>query len=693
MPEFAAAHSNLASILQMQGKLHDALIHYKEAIRIHPNFADAYSNMGNTLKEMQDFQGALQCYTRAIQINPAFADAHSNLASIHKDSGNIPEAIASYQMALKLKPDFPDAFCNLAHCLQIVCDWTDYNNRMKKIVQVVADQLLKNRLPSVHPHHSMLYPLSHDQRKGIAARHATLCIEKIATLHKIPFQYPRDRTISGGRLRVGYISSDFCNHPTSHLMQSIPGFHDKAKVEIFCYSLSPDDSTSFRRKIAQEAEHFIDLSKMPDNGAAANKINADGIHVLVNMNGYTKGARNEIFALKPAPVQIMWLGYPGTSGASYMDYIITDRITSPLSLADQYSEKLAYMPRSFFVGDHRYMFPHLLFKGQGTTDAIPLQSIDSQSGVTVINNAIQRPVHPVVSLSRQTPQVNQQQKYALQQQKSMLLQQQQASLIALQQHPHNSLALQQLQQTQQALHKVQTSLMQVSQQPNPTYQSPEGPVTPPSDLPLTTRAQYGLPDNAIVYCNFNQLYKIDPITLENWATILKKVPNSVLWLLKFPAVGEPNILATVQKLGIPQNRVIFSPVAPKEEHVRRGRLADLCLDTPLCNGHTTGMDVLWAGTPVLTLPLETLASRVAASQLYALGFPELVASSRQEYEDIAIELGNNPEKLKSLKSRVQDARLTSPLFDTKKYTQDLEELFFKTWERYEKGLPPDHIVN
>ena len=232
MPEFAAAHSNLASILQMQGKLQEALVHYKEAIRIHPNFADAYSNMGNTLKEMQDFQGALQCYSRAIQINPAFADAHSNLASIHKDSGNIPEAISSYRMALKLKPDFPDAFCNLAHCLQIVCDWSDYDNRMKKIVQVVADQLLKNRLPSVHPHHSMLYPLSHSQRKGIAARHATLCIEKVTTLHKPPYSYPHDRSLSGGRLRVGYVSSDFCNHPTSHLMQSVPGFHDKIKVEV-----------------------------------------------------------------------------------------------------------------------------------------------------------------------------------------------------------------------------------------------------------------------------------------------------------------------------------------------------------------------------------------------------------------------------------------------------------------------------
>ena len=268
--------------------------------------------MGNTLKEMHDVSGALQCYTRAIQINPAFADAHSNLASVHKDSGNIPEAIQSYRTALKLKPNFPDAFCNLAHCLQIVCDWTDYNARMKTLVTIVAEQLEKNRLPSVHPHHSMLYPLTHEFRKQIAHRHAQLCLEKISILHKPAYKFS-NALGPDGRIRIGYVSSDFGNHPTSHLMQSIPGVHDRSRVEIFCYSLAPDDNTTFRQKVSRGAEHFIDLSQVPDNGKAADRIHADGIHILVNMNGYTKGARNEIFALKPAPIQAMWLGYPGNT--------------------------------------------------------------------------------------------------------------------------------------------------------------------------------------------------------------------------------------------------------------------------------------------------------------------------------------------------------------------------------------------
>lgn len=144
-------------------------------------------------------------------------------------------------------------------------------------------------------------------------------------------------------------------------MQSIPGLHEKQNVEIFCYALSSDDGTTFRAKIARESEHFVDLSQVPCNGKAADRINSDGIHILVNMNGYTKGARNEIFALRPAPIQVMWLGYPGTSGASFMDYLITDEVTSPLELASQYSEKLAYMPHTYFIGDHKLVIMKHLF--------------------------------------------------------------------------------------------------------------------------------------------------------------------------------------------------------------------------------------------------------------------------------------------------------------------------------------------
>ena len=634
-PEFAAAHSNLASILQQQGKLNEALMHYKEAIRIQPAFADAYSNMGNTLKEMHDIQGALQCYTRAIQINPAFADAHSNLASVHKDSGNIPEAIQSYRTALKLKPNFPDAYCNLAHCQQIVCDWTDYSARLKMLVSIVADQLDRNRLPSVHPHHSMLYPLSHEFRKAIANRHAQLCIEKISVIHKLPYKFSPDLSSSGGRLRIGYVSSDFGNHPTSHLMQSIPGMHDRSKVEIFCYSLAADDNTTFRQKISRTAEHFTDLSQIPDNGKAADRIYQDGIHILVNMNGYTKGARNEIFALRPAPIQVMWLGYPGTSGAPFMDYIVTDAQTSPLEFAEkQYSEKLAYMPYTFFIGDHRQMFPHLteriIMTDKNLTSGDGAKSVPDN--VAVIN-AVDK------SLLLAKTEVKQVKKVGV---AGENLDKEVEIKVTVAQLPTTQ-AIDNMIQSGQA----QTSVNGVTIQNGLTTSLLSAKAATGEEVPeqilITSRQQYGLPEDAIVYCNFNQLYKIDPPTLRMWVNILNAVPNSVLWLLRFPQVGETNILVAAQQMGLRKGSIVFSNVAAKEEHVRRGQLADVCLDTPLCNGHTTGMDVSWAGTPMVTLPGETLASRVASSQLKSLGCPELIAKDRTDYERIAIKLGTDAE--------------------------------------------------
>ena len=401
---------------------------------------------------------------------------------------------------------------------------------------------------------------------------------------------------------------------------------------MFC-SLAADDSTTFRQKIGREAEHFIDLSKVPCNGKAAERIYQDGIHILVNMNGYTKGARNEIFALRPAAIQVMWLGYPGTSGAPFMDYIITDAQTSPLHLAEkQYSEKLAYMPHTFFIGDHKQMFPHL-------TERIILANEDVSDGDNKIpdNVAVINGVDKSVLLAKtEVKHVKQTGMAGENGDKEVEIKVTVAQLPTIQ-------AIDNMIQNGQ----VQTSVNGVTIQNGLTTSLVSAKAATGEEVPeqilITTRQQYGLPDDAIVYCNFNQLYKIDPPTLKMWVNILNAVPNSVLWLLRFPQVGETNILVAAQQMGLRSGSIVFSNVAAKEEHVRRGQLADVCLDTPLCNGHTTGMDVSWAGTPMVTLPGETLASRVASSQLVTLGCPELVAKDRADYERIAIRLGTDEE--------------------------------------------------
>jgi len=395
----------------------------------------------------------------------------------------------------------------------------------------------------------------------------------------------------------------------------------------------------------------------------------------------------------------MWLGYPGTSGAPFMDYIITDAVTSPIELADQYSEKLAYMPNTFFVGDHRQMFPHLIervilldAKKSAQVLASP-ETADPPDNVSIVNATDLSPITEKVEI-KTIREVAVMTTIA-------------TSLAAI--HPVISTEKVQVVKTIVELPTtqpvqamitnghVQTSVngivvqngLATTQMNNKAATGEEA----PKAIVVTTRQQYGLPEDAIVFCNFNQLYKVDPQTLTTWVNILKRVPNSVLWLLRFPTVGETNIVASAASYGLPAGRLVFSNVAAKEEHVRRGQLVDVCLDTPLCNGHTTGMDVLWAGTPMVTLPSDTLASRVASSQLTCLGVPELIAKSFEDYENIAVRLGTDRQYLKAIRAKVWCNRVESPLFNVRTYTSNLEKLFYKMWEQYSENDTLDHVTN
>ncbi|KAF4529244.1 hypothetical protein B566_EDAN017351, partial [Ephemera danica] len=319
---------------------------------LQPNFPDAYCNLANALKEKGQVSEAEECYNTALRLCPTHADSLNNLANIKREQGYIEEATRLYLKALDVFPEFAAAHSNLASVLQQQGLWEHPGShpllpdssktearlpgRLLQLGALSADCVRLERLRSSHEEAG--------QHRGRATGQEPTALCASSPLHAFPLEL-------GGRLRVGYVSSDFGNHPTSHLMQSVPGLHDRTRVEVYCYALSGDDGTTFRTKIARESEHFVDLSQISCNGKAADRINSDGIHVL--------GARNEIFALRPAPVQVMWLGYPGTSGAPFMDYLMTDEVTSPIELAHQYSEKLAYMNNTYFVGDHKQMFPHL----------------------------------------------------------------------------------------------------------------------------------------------------------------------------------------------------------------------------------------------------------------------------------------------------------------------------------------------
>ncbi|GMN25847.1 hypothetical protein TIFTF001_001078 [Ficus carica] len=572
----SAPFNNLAIIYKQQGSYVDAISCYNEVLRIDPLAADGLVNRGNTYKEIGRVSEAIQDYIRAIAIRPTMAEAHANLASAYKDSGHVEAAVKSYKQALLLRPDFPEATCNLLHTLQCLCSWEGRDQMFTEVEAIIRRQIDMSLLPSVQPFHAIAYPIDPMLALEISCKYAAHCTI-IASRFALPaFNHPSPIPVkcNGGnnRLRVGYVSSDFGNHPLSHLMGSIFGMHNREHVEVFCYALSPNDGTEWRQRIQTEAEHFVDVSSMPSD-MIAKMINGDKIQILVNLNGYTKGARNEIFAMQPAPIQVSYMGFPGTTGADCIHYLVTDEFVSPLHLSHIYSEKLVHLPHCYFVNDYKQ-------KNQDVLD--------------------------------------------------------------------------------------------------PNFQH--------------KRSDYGLPEDKFIFACFNQLYKMDPEIFDTWCNILKRVPNSALWLLRFPAAGEMRLRAYAISQGVQADQIIFTDVAMKNEHIRRSALADLFLDTPLCNAHTTGTDILWAGLPMVTLPLEKMATRVAGSLCLATGLgDEMIVSSMREYEEKAVSLALNRPKLQALTNKLKAARLHCPLFDTERWVRNLERAYLKMWNLHCSGKCPQHF--
>lgn len=569
----SAPFNNLAIIYKQQGNYADAISCYNEVLRIDPHAADGLVNRGNTYKEIGRVNEAIQDYLRAVAIRPTMSEAHANLASAYKDSGHVEAAIKSYKQALALRPDFPEATCNLLHTLQCVCDWDGRKKMFIEVEGILQKQIKMSVLPSVQPFHAIAYPLDPMLALEISRKYAQHCSVVASRFSLPPFTHPMPIPIKGGgrngRLRIGYVSSDFGNHPLSHLMGSVFGMHDTENVEVFCYALSPNDGSEWRLRTQSEAEHFIDVSAMSSD-MIARLINENQIQILINLNGYTKGARNEIFAMQPAPIQVSYMGFPGTTGATYIDYLVTDEFVSPTKFSHIYSETLVHLPHCYFVNDYK------------------------QKNRDVLDPACQ-----------------------------------------------------------------------------------------------PKRSDYGLPEDKFIFAFFNQLYKIDPEIFITWCNILKRVPNSALWLLRFPAAGEPRLRAYAAAQGVQPDQIIFTDVAMKSEHIKRSALADLFLDSPLCNAHTTGTDVLWAGLPMVTLPLEKMATRVAGSLCLATGLgEEMIVSSMKEYEERAVSLALNRSKLQDLTHRLKASRLTCPLFDTARWVRNLERAYFKMWNLYCLGQHP-----
>jgi predicted O-linked N-acetylglucosamine transferase (SPINDLY family) len=356
---------------------------------------------------------------------------------------------------------------------------------------------------------------------------------------------------------VGYVSSDFRTHAAASLLTEVWERHDRTRLATYAYSIGPPEHSPLRTRIVEAFDRFVDCDRAsPDE--VARRIAADGIDILIDLNGYTTHARSEIFALRPAPIQMSWLGYLGTLGAPWYDYVLTDRFACPPELQRHFTERFLYLPDCYCPSDTR----------------------------------------------------------------------------------------------------------------RPVAARPSG------------RASCDLPEQGFVFCCFSSTYKILPATFGVWMRILERVPGSVLWLAAGPATAVANLRREAQARGIDPNRLVFAPQRGLPEHLARHLLADLFLDTAPYNAGATANDALFMGLPLITCAGETMASRVAGSQLRALGLPDLVTGSLEEYEALAVRLAREPERMREIKARVRANRDTHPRF-----TRALDDLLCAAWENRPVSTP------
>lgn len=373
----------------------------------------------------------------------------------------------------------------------------------------------------------------------------------------------------GEKIRVGYLSSDFFpSHATMRLLGDVLRRHDQSRFEIVLFCTTPARLVDDPVRLAARSSwgEIVDLNGLDDAEAAA-KICARNIDILVDLKGHTAHSRVSILNHGPAPVQLTWLGFPGSVIDIDLDYVIGDRFVLPDTSKPFYQEKFCRLPESY--------------------------------------------------------------------------------------------------------------------QPN----DPTARVLPPA----SNRAEWGLPEDRFVFSSFNASAKISRETVDLWARILRETPNSVLWVMCKTAEMEANLRKRFAERGVDPNRMIATAGAPYGEHIARVQLADLALDTFPCNGHTTTSDMLWAGLPVLAKRGQHFASRVSESLLNAIGLPELIAETDDDFVKLGITLARNPDRIATLRAHLAEQRFRAPLFDSERFCRHLESAFETMASRARNGEEPDHF--
>ena len=553
-PHYAEAFSNRGNVLKDLKRLEAALLSFDKAIAIRPNYSEALNNKGGALQEFKFPVEALVCYEKAIAIEPDYVGAHYNRGNALKELKRMEEALVSYEKALALQPDYEFLIGIILNTRLSLCDWRDLPD------QLISLELALLKGYKASPPFILLSLIDNPKLQFLAS--------KIYSTNKRPDDRLGEITkrIPDRKIRLAYYSADFRDHVVSELIIGLFESHDSERFEVYGFAFGPESDDQMRQRIVHALDHFIDVRHMSDI-EIAQMSRSLGIDIAIDLGGYTQDSRSGIFAMRCAPIQINYLGYPGTMGVDYIDYIIADKTMIPEESQQYYSEKIIYLPHSFQVNDSKRVTSKKVF----------------------------------------------------------------------------------------------------------------------------TRAEVGLPERGVVFCCFNNTYKILPETFDSWMRILKAVDGSVLWLFIEQSIAAQNLCKEAVLRGVNPDRLVFAKRVKIDEHLARQSVADLFLDTLPFNAGATASAALWAGLPILTRIGESFASRYAASLLNAMDLPELITQTQAQYEAKAIELGRTPLKLTQLKENVKQNRETSPLFKCQLFAGHIESAYLEIYRRYHSGLNIDHV--
>ena len=346
-PRNFEAHYNLGSLFKLQGRLADSITHYRRALEADAKRVIAHNALGGAYRQIGDLDAALACFGKAQALDPGQAHVHYELAETFKVQGQLEAAIDSYERALALRPDDSQALGGLVHLRQHVCRWQGIEALWRRVCEGIAGAADGK----ISPFSVLSMPASPAEQLASAKTWARRELAPLAGLRSglgFEFSAPRPR----GRLRVGYLSWGFHRHATAYLAVELFELHDRSRFELFAYAYGPDDGSEIRARVRGACEHFVDVSQ-ESHVATAKRVHQDGVDLLVDLTGYTFGARPQILALRPAPIQVNWLGYPGTMGADCVDYLIADPFIVPMGQEAHYAEKVVRLPDCYQINDRR----------------------------------------------------------------------------------------------------------------------------------------------------------------------------------------------------------------------------------------------------------------------------------------------------------------------------------------------------